>query len=590
LPRAIPKGLKAAIGPWVSQSMRLLVRRGLLPLLARASAATASPALSASGRRFCILHLDGVSRQSLVRAIDEGQMPFLARLLSTKAYRLSNAWSGAPASTPAFQAGLLYGAQAADIPSFVWFDRGSRREVRMDRATDAARVESQLRENGGALLEHGSAAFSIFPGGARRNAMTRSSWGMPGELSFVDPALRHDHWQLGAATTAHALTAARIVRRLFSETLPAVGEVVSWSRKIGRVQHEPTFLMNKMALCVGAREAATWGTVLDMARGVPALYSCFSDYDEIAHRRQPDAGSAFEALRGIDWSLEHIFAAADALPERRYDLYVLSDHGQVITEPFEAITGVGLLDYIALAEPGPDDGSGARVPFLDGSAVRQVQRLRAIERAASNVLPESTRQQVHRGVLAIARALRSSTSGDGRGEALEEIEKLEDIECIEAGDLAHLYLGKGSTPLACGEIERRYPNLLRLLVQTPAIGVVAAREGTSGVAFWQRRRFDLSDAADCQALDLGYGGAMTREFLLKMLSLPSAGDLVVYGNGANCGLHRHVAFSWEFGSHAGIGQEEVETFVIHPSGVTFDFGRAHHSAELHRFFCETYER
>lgn len=560
--------------------MGMLVRRGLLPLIARTAA---HPAPNANGRRFCILHLDGLSRQALTSAIDQGQMPFLSRLLSTGTYCLSSAWSGAPASTPAFQAGLLYGVHAADIPSFSWFDRRRRQEVRMDRAADAAHVESLLREKGGALLENGSAAFSIFPGGARMNAFSRSPWGASGELCFVEPERRHDHWQLCAATAAHSLTAARIVRRIVTESLPALADVVSWSHKLGRIQHEPTFLLNRMGLAVGAREAATWGTVLDMARGVPAVYTCFSDYDEIAHRRQPDAESAFEVLRGIDWSLEHIFATAEALPERRYDLYVLSDHGQVVTEPFEAVAGVALLDYLALAEP-QGDGSP---PVIGEAAIRQVQRLRTLERAASNVLSESMRQRAHRGVLEIARALRwSSNSGDS-AEAIRAIEELEGIECIEAGDLAHLYLGQGTQPLECAEIERRFPNLLRVLTQTPAIGVVAARQAGSGVAFWRHRRFDLSDEADCRDLDLGYGGAMTRTFLLKMLSLPSAGDLVVYGNGTSRANH-HVAFSWEFGSHAGIGQEEVETFMIHPSRIAFDFGRLHHSADLHRFFCETY--
>lgn len=556
--------------------MEILVRRALLPLIERACDL---PAPNANGRRFCILHLDGLSRQALENALDRGQMPFLARLIASGRYRLSGAWSGAPASTPAFQAGLLYGAGKADIPSFTWFDRQRRQLVRMDSASDAASVESNLRAHGQALLRRGSAAFSIFPGGAPMNAFSRSPWG-GGEVRFVDPALRHDHWQLCAATAAHSLTAARIVRRLVFESLPALADTVRWSRGIGRWQHEPTFFLNRVGLAVGAREAATWGTVLDMARGVPAVYTCFSDYDEIAHRRQPDAESAFDALGGIDWSLEHIFAAAEVMPERRYDFYVLSDHGQVVTEPFEAVTGAGLIDYLALARV---SRTGAP-PWVDAAAARRARRLRSIERAATGAMGAPTRRRVQREVLDMARALKWPGEKKGDGEALLELEK---IECVEAGDLAHVYLGGEARPLECADIERRFPNILRLLVETPAIGVVAARQGAGGVAFWRRRRFDLMDAADCQALDLGYGGDMTRAFLLKMLSLPSAGDLVVYGNGADIG-GRHVAFSWEFGSHAGIGREEVETFVIHPAAIEVDFGRLHHSAELHRFFRDRY--
>ncbi len=556
--------------------MEILIRRALLPLVERASE---PPAPNANGRRFCILHLDGLSRQALEEAIEHGQMPFLARLIASGRYRLSAAWSGAPASTPAFQAGLLYGAGKADIPSFTWFDREKRRLMRMDSAPDAARVESTLRADGQALLSRGSAAFSIFPGGAPMNAFSRSPWG-GGEVRFVEPAHRHEHWQLCAATAAHSVTAARIVRRLLSESLPALADIVRWSRGIGRWQHEPTFFLNRVGLAVGAREAATWGTVLDMVRGVPAVYTCFSDYDEIAHRRQPDAQSAFDALGGIDWSLEHIFAAAEVMPFRRYDFYVLSDHGQVVTEPFEAVTGVGLLDYLALARVA--EGGGA--PWVDAAVVRRAQRLRAIERSAAGAMASPLRRRVQREVLDMARALRWPGEAEGGAELTRQ---LEEIECVEAGDLAHIYLGGEARPLECADIERRFPSVLRLIVETPAIGVVAARQGKGGVAFWRRQKFDLMDAAGCQALDLGYGGDMTRAFLLKMLSLPSAGDLVVYGNGADIG-GRHVAFSWEFGSHAGIGREEVETFVIHPASIEVDFGRLHHSAELHRFFRDRY--
>ena len=97
----------------------------------------------------------------------------------------------------------------------------------MDSASDAASVESNLRAHGQALLRRGSAAFSIFPGGAPMNAFSRSPWG-GGEVRFVDPALRHDHWQLCAATAAHSLTAARIVRRLVFESLPALADTVSF--------------------------------------------------------------------------------------------------------------------------------------------------------------------------------------------------------------------------------------------------------------------------------------------------------------------------------------------------------------------------
>ena len=43
-----------------------------------------------------------------------------------------------------------------------------------------------------------------------------------------------------------------------------------------------------------------------------------------------------------------------------------------------------------------------------------------------------------------------------------------------------------------------------------------------------------------------------------------SGDLVLYGAFAEAGS---IAFDFEFGSHGGVGPEELDQFVIHPAGV-----------------------
>ena len=87
-----------------------------------------------------------------------GHMPFLARRLDQGHLALSTTRSGAPASTPAFQAGLFYGI-APSVPGFVWYDRRDGREVRMDRASDAASVEVHLSEKNPPLLRGGTSYF-----------------------------------------------------------------------------------------------------------------------------------------------------------------------------------------------------------------------------------------------------------------------------------------------------------------------------------------------------------------------------------------------------------------------------------------------
>src|SRR2546430_9974569 len=58
--------------------------------------------------------------------------------------RLSPCRSGAPTSTPAFQAGLLYGV-GHDIPGYTWFDKRRGREVRMERRRRSEEHTSELQ-------------------------------------------------------------------------------------------------------------------------------------------------------------------------------------------------------------------------------------------------------------------------------------------------------------------------------------------------------------------------------------------------------------------------------------------------------------
>src|SRR2546427_227629 len=82
-----------------------------------------------------LLHLDGVGRAQLEHALEHGYAPTLRAMLERGPYRLSPCRSGAPTSTPAFQAGLLYGV-GHDIPGYTWFDKRRGSEVRMDRGAD----------------------------------------------------------------------------------------------------------------------------------------------------------------------------------------------------------------------------------------------------------------------------------------------------------------------------------------------------------------------------------------------------------------------------------------------------------------------
>src|SRR5262249_48179199 len=75
----------------------------------------------------------------------------------------------------------------------------------------------------------------------------------------------------------------------------------------------------------------------DLYAGVPAVYVNYLDYDVFAHSYGPSHRRALRALRRVDGSLRKLARVLRRVPEHGYDLYVLSDHGQAPTTPYQQL-------------------------------------------------------------------------------------------------------------------------------------------------------------------------------------------------------------------------------------------------------------
>lgn len=506
-----------------------LTMRSLLRPLADLGRFSAGPRRR---RRLVLVQVDGVSRRRLERAMADGWMPALAARLASGRHVLASSRSGAPASTPAFQAGLFYGVSPS-VPGFMWFDRETRREVRMDRPEDAARVEERLARAAAGLLRGGTSYFSIFSGGAALPHFCLS--GLAGNLELDWYAEHLGAWDALASTLAHSVTAARGGLRVVEEAAMGLVDGLRWSIALGRMKHEPRFLAHRVLIGGILRELAVQGILVDLSRGTPVVFVDFLGYDETAHRRGPDAEAAQRCLAAIDAAIAVIFAAADAVPELGYEVHVLSDHGHVATLPFESLAGVTLPEFVALADRGEP-------------------------------LPRGPGEWPNRGLLG-GRTLRGARANG--------------IAVAEAGDLAHVYFLDDPGPLALDGVRARHWRVLAALSASRAVGILGVRGGRRGLALVRGDVLDLADPADVARLPHPEPGILAA-YLADLLALRESGDIVVQGwRGEGREI---VAYAWEFGSHGGVAPEELECFVAHPAGCTFPFSDALRPSELHRWF------
>jgi Type I phosphodiesterase / nucleotide pyrophosphatase len=561
-----------------SRFVQGLVKRVLRPVAAKGLRAREQPAW---GRRLLLLHLDGVGQKQLEHAMESGLAPNIQKLLQDGSSKLSSCRAGAPTSTPAFQAGLLYGS-TGKVPGYTWFDKRLGREMRMDRAADARLLEGELAAAGEPLLSRGSVYCSIFSGGARTRRWALSGWNESLSSEGLQDLGKAPWAALGrdalASALVHSATAGRIAGALGMDFASGLIETARWVGGVGSLQHEPQFLFHRVLTeCLFAEFTAN-SCVIDIARGTPIIYACFIGYDEYAHRRGPYSNLAMLKLFELDRMLGRIIAAARALPELKYELYLFSDHGQAATVPAEQVLGESLGEHL-LADGATAGSSAVAFGGAGGgetaAAAARARWLRRMSKALPGVLSKSA--------LAWARhsshALDAGHPGYARGPLL----------IVPAGDIAHLYSTKTKTPMREPELRARHPGLLERCAHSPAIGFTLVRGEHGPIALRGDARLPIDKPEGALELNRIVGHPLAATYARDLLRIDRAGDVILLGTAAEGakGKAAAVAFPWEFGSHGGIAPDQLDIFMVHPASLGDEaFADVVRPADLHRYFLE----
>ena len=515
----------------------------------------------ASGeRRLLIVQIDGLSRAVLEQGLAEGRMPFLRRLLDRGDWRLRPMTVGMPTSTPAFQMAAMYGVRP-DIPGFHFHDKRRREDVYFPRAGDAALVEARQSAGRRGIVHGGSTYGCVFTGGAVDNlfsfAMIKRPTGT-GVMRAVSNFIVLG-WVL---IKALAFTAVEIGRALLRLVADPVGE---WNRGF-------KWLAIKIAISVWVRQLFNLAASRDIYRGVSAIYVNYLDYDVFSHAYGPRHRRALRALRRVDRSLQHLWRVCRRVPEHRYDVYVLSDHGQAHCRPFDKLAGGRRIERMlfddvftspAVQEVTPAHPMG-RHHLASGIKAYRSGRAPGVFQRFFNYLEDDFPWVL--------------------GE-LKEARERDNVRVIAAGPNAFVYFLDAPEPLTIQRIEDRWPGLGETLSGCAGIGYVLARGNDGPVCFWRGKRYRLS-ASDPGPFAERDDAAVVVEGLSDLMAMPSAGDLVLYGIDAVGG---NVSFISEIGAHAGPSHDELHTFVIAAARAPLPESIAH-PIQLYSYFMAYQER
>ncbi|HET7087218.1 MAG TPA: phage holin family protein [Anaerolineae bacterium] len=510
------------------------------------------------GRGIVMLELDGLSYDRIKRAIEKGTMPTVREMIDKDGYVLSPIDCGLPSQTSACQAGIMYGDNY-DIPAFRWYDKDQGKLFVSNNAADAAAIDARF-SSGRGLLRGGSSVGNLTSGDAEKSLLTFSTLNTSDEtvnrlraddlrLFFINPYL---------FPRTVALTLWDILVELWQALRQKLRNV---QPRINRL--EKAYPIIRGVTSVVLRDICTYVVSLDVIRGVPAIYTTYLAYDEVAHHAGPDTPDAFMTLRQLDGQIRRVRDIIARKAGRPYDLFVLSDHGQSFGATFRQRYGYELKDFIKkhLAHgttvahtSGHDVGAS-----FTGALVEELKNMN--EQSVTSRVGKAT---VGRAQTALQR--RVDASVPAAPAAMDA-----DVLVFASGNLANVYFSLRSGKISIDELNAAHPRLVDTLVEHEGVGFVVGHddEGAPIVLGKQGAR-NLRTGTVTGADPLArYGDVDLRaKQLLRLAEFPHAGDLIVnstvYEGQAVNGDLTVAAFEEQIGSHGGLGGQQTDAFLLHP--------------------------
>ncbi len=536
--------------------------------------------VDSASRGFIVLEIDGLSYEHLQRAIESRQMPYLAGQLRRGRLTLARWRCGLPSTTPAAQAGLLFGCNH-DIPAFRWYEKETGLSVVCKLPASSKLLQDRVAGRQPGILRGGSSYFNMFDGDAslslftlsalNRDRLFATSRGVGYFLLFLLNPFRSIKLLLLSALEYSSDLLDRVLARLRGEH---------------RLPFQGIFPLLRVVSNVIFREVQTFAVLMDIYRGVPAIYTTYYSYDELAHHYGLDSRPARRALHELDKRVRQIDRLRRARLTRDYDLIILADHGQTASEPFSQRYGQSLGQFIRACLGGglvlhEQSGDEQHSVFQAQYLLQELQGIESGLRDPLAHIARRIRQLVTRRVYVT------------EAEPSWNLARRGDVVVKNSGSLAHVYFNVSTARLRVSEISALFPDLVVTLASHPGIWLVVGIEGDEVHVF--SREGVLSLGADGQVLSregsdplqcLPEPGHARRE-LANLARYPHSGDLILLGR-YDPATETVVCFEEQWASHGGLGGPQDYPFIIYPRHLPWDPETVGNARDMYAFFARTY--
>ena len=483
-------------------------------LIKRQAARQAEPVDPEAGRGVVMLEIDGLSYWHVKKAVEDGYMPTIKKLMDEQGYEISRVDCGIPSSTPACQAGILQGNNV-NMPAFRWLDKENNRMI--SGGPQMAEVEPLL-SNGHGLLEGGTSIGNMFSGDADKAILTFS------KLFTSNKEEKKKRAQDMYLLMRNPYFFMRVLVLFFADVIREIWQYLQQRRKnvqpsLNRLHNGYPFL--RAGVNIFLRDVGAYFTILDIIRGVPAIYTLWAGYDEVAHHSGPWTRDAMLTLRQFDSIVNHILVAIERDAPRPYELIMLSDHGQSFGHTFEQRYEMGILDFVkaqlphgtsAVATGGGDDGTIGVTAMMG-----ELENMQDSDVAGTvgNAVVKQT-----------SRAMKTNLD---QQPGTQEVDPT-NVTLSDSGNMALLYFDLYPRKITLNELNVAYPGMVDNLVQHEGVGfVVAYEDDGTPVAFGKggARNLHSGDVTGEDPMEQ-FGDVDLRSWQVRRIAdFPNAGDLIL---------------------------------------------------------------
>ena len=527
-----------------------------------------------------MIEIDGLSINTLKKAIDNGKMPTLKEWLDEKKYTLKEWETDLSSQTGARQAGILHGNNK-NIVAYRWIEKKNNNKMIVSgNLSDAPIIEKKI-SNGNGLLVDGISITNMFSGDSKNAPLTSSK--LPNLTKIYNESLY--------IVFLNAYNFQRIfVLFLWDILLEIKSQIIHKLKNMRpRLRRTIVYAAIRAGANVVLREVTTEILTGEILTGkIDTAYATYMGYDEIAHHSGVEDDDVWVALKKIDSQILNLKTAIE-MSDRDYEIVILSDHGQSNGATFKQRYGISLGNYVRQFLPDElivykeryniDHFRDAFIPENKqiNDIKEKVENIR-YDLIEDNESIQNIREEINdkkpdiifenETYLTLKDKYRNSLEYIQTHESkTQSVKKAKDSELIVlgSGNLGLIYLTQWKERLTYEELVMLFPDLIPGLVKHSGIGFILVDSISNGpMVIGDNGIYYLNNDKIVGENPLDKFGKNAATHLKRHSEFDNLPDILV-NSFYDERVDEVCAFEELIGNHGGLGGNQTKPFILYPS-------------------------